>query len=124
MKIIKLTALAALMLAFVLLAACSDRSMERASGTYVGQYSKLVGEDIKDTEAFSLILASDGSGTHTHDGSEFSISWKLNGESFTMQESFLGVSIEYSGSLKDGVLDIFNGEPNKASTAEYVYKKK
>ena len=124
MKIIKLTALAALMLAFVLLAACSESPMELASGTYVGQYSKLVGEDIKGTEAFSLILVSDGTGTHTHDGSEFSITWKLKGESFTMQEPFLGVSIEYSGTLKDGVLDLFNGDPKKASTAEYVYKKK
>lgn len=124
MRIIKLAVLTALILALALLAACSEDPMELASGTYLGQYSKLVGEDLKDKASFSLILNADGTGVHTRDGSDFSVTWTLRGESFTMQELFLGVSIDYTGTLKDDTLDLFNGDLTKASTTEYVYRKK
>lgn len=124
MKIIKLLILSALIFAITLLAGCAESPMELASGTYVGQYSKLVGEDVKDETAFSLILNADGTGLHSHDGSEFEIRWTLKDERVTVQESFLGLTVDYTGTLKDGRLELFNGDPGKASTAEYVYQKK
>lgn len=124
MRICKAAALLVLILAISLLAACSESPMELASGTYVGEYSKLVGEDVKDRTPFSLILNADGTGLHSRDGSEFEVSWSLKGEDVTVRETFLGLSIDYTGTLKDGRLNLFNGDPGKASTAEYVYRKK
>ena len=40
-----------------------------------------------------------------------------------MKETFLGMSIDYTGTLKDGELHIYNGEPESDLTYEYVYKK-
>lgn len=40
-----------------------------------------------------------------------------------MTEKFLGISIEYTGTLADGKLDIFNADPNDDLTCEYVYEK-
>lgn len=124
MKHAKLIALAlALCLLAALLLACSDPAMRAAAGKYTGQYSKLVGDETKNEEPFTLTLNADGSGTHARDGMEFKVSWTLEGEKFTMKESFIGDPIAYSGTLKDGVLDIFNGDPNDPFTYNYVYKK-
>ena len=40
-----------------------------------------------------------------------------------MTEKFLGSTIDYTGTLKDDKLDIFNGDPDDMWTYEYVYKK-
>lgn len=112
----------------VLLIACSDgnNAMKDAAGTYVGQYTKVVGDDdsARDTsEFFQLVLTEDGKGKHSRDGMEFDVTWTLEGEAFTMSETFIGDPIQYTGTLKNGELDIFNGDPENAWTYEYVYKK-
>ncbi len=124
MKHSKLIALAlTLCLLAVLLAACSDPAMRAAAGKYVGQYTQLVGDETKTEESFSLTLNADGTGTHARNDMEFKVTWTLEGEKFTMKETFIGDPIEYSGTLKDGVLDIFNGDPDTPMTCNYVYKK-
>ena len=115
--------LLALAVVTVLLTACGDSAMKAAAGTYVGQYTKVVGDDTQNQETFSLKLAEDGTGKHSRDGMEFNVTWTLEGETFTMKETFLGASIEYTGTLKDGVLDIFNGDPKNLLTYEYIYQK-
>ena len=40
-----------------------------------------------------------------------------------MTEKFLGMTIDYTGTLKDGELHIYNGDPSSDLTYEYVYKK-
>ena len=40
-----------------------------------------------------------------------------------MEETFLGITVEYNGTLTDGKLDIFNGDPSDDLTCEYVYEK-
>lgn len=40
-----------------------------------------------------------------------------------MSETFIGDPIEYTGTLKDGKLDIFNGNPDDDFSCEYVYEK-
>lgn len=74
-------------------------------------------------EEFSLELKAGGKGVDKRDGYEYDVNWKLDGENFEMTESFLGVEIKYTGTLKDGKLDIFNGDPEDWLTVEYIYEK-
>ena len=101
-------------------------AMKDAAGTYQGVYAKWVGdEDPADDEPpFSLELKEDGTGANSRDDMTFDVTWKLDGETFTMEETFIGDPIEYTGTLKDGELHIFNGDPEDALTYEYVYEKK
>ena len=123
-----------LVAALFILTGCGEKVETKAenvdlssvAGTYKGEYSKFVGdpETAKRTdEPFSLELKSDGTGTHNRDDASFNLTWSLDGENFKMTETFLGASIEYTGSLKDGKLDIFKGDPSNDLTCEYVYTK-
>ncbi|MBR1679487.1 MAG: hypothetical protein IJ704_02480 [Bacilli bacterium] len=108
-------------------AGCEKKDMSRVVGTYEGQFTKFVGDpdEAKNTEdAFSIELKEDGTGIHHRDDLDLSITWTLDGENFTMKETFLKISIDYTGTLKDGKLDIFNGDPTNDVTCEYVYQKK
>ena len=95
-------------------------------GTYKGLYTKFVGDPetskVED-EAFSLELKGDGTGTHNRDDSSFKVTWSLEGNKFSMKETFLGAAIDYTGTLENGKLDIFNGEESEDLTCEYVYEK-
>lgn len=111
-------------------AACSGKK-ETASplapyaGTYESDYCKWVGASEPDDEPFGLQLNSDGTGTFSRDNNEFKISkWNVDGENFTMTETFLGAENEYTGTLKDGVLTIYNGDPTNDLTYMYVFNKK
>ena len=85
---------------------------------------KFVGDnDYATDESFTLKLNEDGTGTRTTDGISYDLTWKLDGESFTMTETFLGLTIDYTGTLKDGVLDIFNDDPEDIMTYEYILVK-
>ena len=113
-----------LVLAATLLAACGgDPAIEAASGTYVGQYTKLVGDETKTEEEFSLDLTPDGKGVHHRDTMDFKVTWTLEGEDFSMDETFIGDPIHYTGTLKDGELHLYNGDPTDIWTYEYFYKK-
>lgn len=125
-KLIVLTLVLVLLAA--LFAACEqgDPAVKAASGVYVGQYTKLVGDgdDARNTDAdFRLTLTQDGKGTHERDDLSLNVTWTLEGERITVQETFIGVTLDYSGTLKDGELHLFNGDPENVWTVEYVYKK-
>ena len=123
----KAIAIILLIAAVFSLAACGSsggKGKNSAAGKYEGVHCKLVGSEEWEDEEFSLELKKDGTGTSTRDGSSYKMTWKLDGEDFTMQETFLGMSIDYTGTLKDGTLDIFNGDPEDIWTYEYVYEKK
>lgn len=107
----------------LLLAACAENPLKAASGTYKGQYTKLVGDDTHNEEEFSLTLNDDGTGKHARDDMEFDVTWTLEGENFSMKETFLGMSIDYTGTLKDGALHLYNGDPSDIWTYEYFYEK-
>lgn len=106
------------------------------SGTYQGTYSKFVGNDEKDNESFSLVLNKDGTGIHYRNGGAFDVKWNIKGEEFTMTETIMGVNasdarqtttailIDYKGTLKEGKLDIYNGDPDNSTTYEYLYEKR
>ncbi len=102
------------------------QDLSQYAGTYEGLYTKIVGdpdtEKVEDEE-FSLELNSDGTGRHNRDDASFKVTWSLDGDKFKMTETFVGDPIEYTGTLKDGKLDIFNGDPDDIWTFEYVYEK-
>ena len=103
------------------------QDLSEFAGTYTGLYTKLVGDDSEgaknEDEEFSLELKADGTGTHNRDDYSFDVTWSLDGDKFKMTETFIGDPIEYTGTLKDGKLDIFNGDPEDMWTYEYVYEK-
>ena len=117
---------AALVLVMALsLFACGkgNEAMENAAGTYNGVQSKFVGDEEWEECDFVLELKSDGTGTSTRDGTSYEATWEIDGENFKMTETFLGMNIDYTGTLKDGELHIYNGDPGSDLTYEYVFKK-
>ena len=107
----------------VVLAACGGGANAAVAGTYKGEKAKCVGDTEWVTdEEFSIELKANGTGSFNREDTSFDLTWKLDGETFTMQEKFLGITNNYTGTLKDGVLDIFNGEPDNDLTYEYVLK--
>ena len=103
----------------------TEDSDREAAGTYTGIYTKFVGDDdsakVTDEE-FSLILLEDGTGEHFRDGNTYKVTWEQHGEEVTMTETFMGVTIDYNGTLKDGQLNLFNGDKDDPFTYEYVYE--
>ena len=125
MKKLLVLTLAALML--LALGACGKKEptpQELAAGTYNLVHGKFVGDDEWQTEeGVYLVLNADGTGTSTRDGETFKMTWTIDGEKFTMKETFIGMSIDYTGTLKDGELHTFNDDPADPLTYEYVYAK-
>jgi len=126
------TMLIILMVGAVALTGCNDKKDEKsnknlaeAAGTYKGQYTKFVGDPTTVTdEEFSLELKADGTGTSNRDGASYNVTWTIDGTKFNMTEKFAGLTIDYNGTLENGLLDIYNGDKNNDFTYEYVYKKK
>lgn len=103
------------------------KDLSAYAGNYVGERSKFVGDaewQAADEEPFSLELKDNGKGTFTRDGSSFDVTWELDGEKFTMKETFLALTNEYNGTLKDGKLHIYNGDASNDLTYEYELSKK
>lgn len=135
-KVLKVSIVIALLLSGLLLFTGCDNKEENekkkeeevdlssVAGTYTGKYYKLVGdkEKIKDEE-FSLELKKDGTGVHNRDDSSYKVTWSLEGKDFKMSEKFVGDPIEYTGTLENDRLDIYNGDPDDIWTYEYVYTK-
>lgn len=124
-KYSKILMVAVLALSVLLITGCGSKKDEKkdAAGTYKGTYTKLVGDDTKNTdEEFSLELKEDGTGKHNRDGESYDVEWNIEGEKFTMTDKFGPLTIDYTGTLKDGKLQIYNGDPEDIWTYEYNYE--
>ena len=122
----KILFVALFLCATLLITGCGGKkdSKKDVAGTYKGTYTKLVGDDTKNTdEEFSLELKEDGTGAHTRDGETYNVEWDIDGEKFTMKDKFGPLTIDYTGTLKDGKLQIYNGDPENIWTYEYNYEK-
>ena len=109
----------------IVLTGCNS-AMKEAAGTYKLEYSKFVGDPdtAKSTEAASLVLEADGTGKSYRNDTSYNLEWSIDGENVTVIEKFMGITIEYNGTLKDGKrLDLFNGDKTNALTNETVYNK-
>ncbi len=125
--------LVVLLLAVSLIACQKDKEKEDApeatnpdAGTYAGEYGKWVGADEPDSmedDPFSMDLNADGTGVFHRDGNDFNLTWTLDGTSIAIKETFLGMTNEYTGTLENGKLHIFNGDPENPFTYEYMLVK-
>lgn len=93
-------------------------------GTYKLEYYKFVGDEEKQTdEVYTLTLKEDGTGSQERDDYTYNVTWKVKGDKVVIEEHFAALTNEYTGTLKDGKLDVFNGDPKDDFTAEFVYNK-
>lgn len=102
------------------------KDLKAYAGTYKLEYSKYVGDPdtSKDTtEVASIVLNADGTGKSNRNDTSYDIEWSIDGKNITVIEKFLGMKIEYNGTLEEGRLDLFNGEKTNALTNETVYNK-
>ena len=128
-KYSKILLVSLLFVSLIFITGCGDKKndLKEYAGTYEGKYTKIVGDsdEYKNfEEKFSLELKEDGTGKHNRDGESYDVEWDLDGEDFKMKDKFMGATIEYTGTLKDGKLQIFNGDPKDIWTYEYYYEKK
>ena len=126
-KLLGLISVMFLVVGLLSITGCGKKESLDIAGTYEGKYIKFVGdtdENKNESEEFYLELNADGTGIHHRDETQFDLTWAIDGENFTMRETFLGISVDYKGTLKDGKLDIYNGDLNDSFTVEYVYQKK
>ncbi len=103
-----------------------ENAMKEAAGTYILEYSKFVGDPDSaknTTEVASLVLNADGTGKSNRDGTSYNVEWSIDGQNVTLKETFLGITLEYNGTLVDGKLDLFNGDKTNDLTNETVYVK-
>lgn len=121
-----ITLLLAVMVVMSCLVGCGkggNSALKDAAGTYKCTQTKMVGdEEWVDAES-TLELKANGKGVHHRNDLDIDIEWTLEGENFTMKETFMGMTIDYTGTLKDGKLDLFNGDPEDIWTYEYDYVK-
>ena len=97
--------------------------MLEAVGTYKGLYTKMVCDETKNEEEFSLELKDDGTGISKRNGLEIKVpDWSVENGEVKLTEKYLG-KIDYTGKLDGKNLNLFNDDPSKPMTYEYVYEK-
>ena len=113
-----------IMVGITILTGCGKKDLSSYAGTYTLEYEKYVGDPdtAKDTEAWTIVLNEDGTGKSNRDGASYNVEWSMDGENVTVTEKFIG-TIEYNGTIKDGKLDLFNGDKTKDITLEAVFNK-
>ena len=97
--------------------------MKAAVGTYKGLYTRMICDDKKNEEEFSLELKDDGKGISKRDGLEIKVpDWCVENGEVKLTEKYLG-KIDYTGKLEGKSLVLYNGDPAAPMTYEYVYEK-
>lgn len=117
----------ALVIGAVMITGCGKEDLSAYAGTYVKEYEKFVGdpETAKNTtDEWTIVLNADGTAKSNRDDESYDSKWTLDGEKFTFTETFGPIKNEYTGTLKDGKIDMFNGDPESDITLEIVLNKK
>lgn len=120
----KLTvALLALAMVLALVSCGASAEMKAAAGTYKGTEYKYNGdEEWVDNSDWTIELNDDGTGKSKRGGEEYDAEWTLEGDKFTFTEKFVG-KLEYSGTLKDGKIELYDGDPSLEITCLYKFAK-
>lgn len=92
--------------ALLLLTACGSGEEDANAGLYEAAYAEAYGltiaiEDVFE-DGFSLELKNRGRATFHYEGSDYSLKWTLDGETFHAE----GGGAELDGTLADGVLQL------------------
>ena len=128
MKNIKnLLLVAVLVLGVFMITGCGKKDLSEYAGTYEKEFEKYVADsdDDKNTvDPWTIILNADGTGKSNRDEESYDAEWSLDGENFKFTEKFGPIKNEYTGTLKDGKIDMFNGDPKSDITLEIVFNKK
>ena len=113
-------------LGLILLTGCGKGDLKEYAGIYKLEYSKYVGDPdtAKDTsEIAEMVLNEDGTGKSNRNGTSYDIEWSIDGENITITEKFMGIKLDYNGTLINGRLDLFNGDKTLDLTNETVYNR-
>ena len=122
MKRSKLYFITAILLIFVFIisAYSFNKVMDSAKGTYNFVYEK--GPLISSTEFdYQFILDGYGGGEYIHKGSTHKVKYKLEGTTINLTDTITG--IKYNGTLQNGELHIYDGNPNGLNVTEFLYQK-
>ena len=105
---------------FIISACSSNKIMDGAKGTYNFVYEK--GPLISSTEFdYQFILDGYGGGEYIHKGSTHKVKYKLEGTTINLTDTITG--IKYTGTLQNGELHIYDGNPNGLNVTEFLYQK-
>ena len=121
MKRSKIFIIIAISIIFVLIitACSSNKVMDSAKGTYNFVYEK--GPLISSTEFdYQFILDGYGGGEYIHKGSTHKVKYKLEGTTINLTDTITG--IKYTGTLQNGELHIYDGNPNGLNVTEFLYQ--
>ncbi|HNZ62973.1 MAG TPA: hypothetical protein PKH23_01385 [Bacillota bacterium] len=103
MKKILLIIMAVLLIAG--LAACGPSKEEKALlGKYILTDHMYRDASRGELQEAYIELKAGGKGSSNRDNLDLDIEWTLEGEKLTLKEKFLGIELDFEGSLKDGVL--------------------
>ena len=109
-----------LIFVFIISACTSNKVMDSAKGTYNFVYEK--GPLISSTEFdYQFILDGYGGGEYIHKGSTHKVKYKLEGTTINLTDTITG--IKYNGTLQNGELHIYDGNPNGLNVTEFLYQK-
>ena len=111
----------------IALTGCGKKDLSTYVGTYEKEFEKYVGdseEDKNTVDAWTIILNEDGTGKSNRDDESYDADWSIDGDNFKFTEKFGPIKNEYTGTLKDGKIDMFNGDPKNDLTLEVVLNKK
>ena len=90
-----------------------------------GEYkivSERVGAVVKTDLDYKFILDGKGGGEYIHKGSSHKIKYSYSdGENITISDRMTG--IVYKGTLINGELHIYDGDPEKIDVSEFVYQR-
>ena len=91
-------------------------------GTYKCTYAKYNADDENGivVEDWVLELQAGSKGTSKRDGEEYDLEWTLDGENITVTEKFGPLSLDYEGTLKDGVMTLYDSEDHDADLTRVI----
>ena len=114
-----------IMVGLLIVTGCGKGNLANYAGIYKLEYSKYVGDPdtAKSTEEWTITLNEDGTGKSNRDDSSYDAEWSMDGENIVFIEKFMGIKNEYNGTIKDGKMDIFNGDKTNDLTLEAVFNK-
>ena len=130
MKIItRIVICAVMLLSLVLISVACERPFENGStveGTYKHEWSKCVmySMDAAKTDLdYEIILEKNGKGTYVHSGMKSPIKWEYDDETDEFVITGRIIKFELRGAATGETLHLYDGDPTKGLTVEYMYKK-